>query len=1400
MAERAPAGVALVPIDFDPFDGPAIADGLPLTEPQQEMWLAVQMGDEASCAYNQCFCLALRGPLSVESMRSALHQVMHRHDALRAVIGAEGDRQQIASASRIELPVIDLSRLEQTARAAEIERLLEEETRRPFDVVTGPMMRATLIREAPNLHRLVLTVHHLVCDGWSSAVLFGDLGRLYAADRQGLPAQLPAAASYRDYVTRELERAGDTQACADEDYWARQYADSVPVLELPLERPRPGVKTYCGARQELRLEESLCRALKASGAKHGCTPFVTLLAAFEVLLSRLSGQGDLVIGVPMAGQAQLENGHLVAHCVNLVPLRCRLEPGTFLADHLKRTRGEFLEAQAHQRITFGSLLRRLKIAWDPARTPLVSVTFNIDRIGAAFDFGDLALERVDSPAKGFVNFELSVNVVDNGRDLLVECEYNSDLFTPATIRRWLEHYQALLEAVASDPGQRVGDIPLLSVADRRRLLLEWNDTRVELGVVGLVHGLFEAQAGRTPKRTAVKVGASGAMSYSQLEARANRLAQALRARGVGRGQRVGLCLERGTQMLAAVLGVLKAGAAYVPLDPTFPEERLRFMVQDAQLTLLVTDSALAGLFDVPRERQLLLDAEALAIEAQPEQRPGADATRDARPEDPAYVIYTSGSTGKPKGVVVPHRAVVNFLGSMARTPGLADDDVLLAVTTLSFDIAVLELQLPLMLGATIVMASRDEAMDGLALKALLERCGATVMQATPTTWRLLLEAGWRGRKGFKALVGGEALPEDLADQLIGQGVELWNLYGPTETTVWSTCARITDTADGISIGRPIANTTVYVLDGRRNLCPIGVPGELYIGGAGVTLGYWQRPELTAERFVPDPFGTTPGATLYRTGDLARWRGDGNLEHLGRLDFQVKVRGFRIELGEIESHIARHPAVREAVVVAREDVPGDPRLVAYVVPHDREGDLAAKLKEQLPQSLPAYMVPSAFVMLEALPQTPNAKIDRKALPAPERTGSENAYVAPRSPTEEAVAASWRKALQVERIGMQDNFFDLGGRSLAFVRMIGEVNSALGVRLGMAELIRNPTVEQFAKLIDAQRSQESLRPSALDAQPPPSNRLSTVVLLQQGPAELPMYLIYAGPGELRLAQHMGGSHRVFGIEARWPMAWRQAVTENRTSAFPSLEQMVAPYVQELRAHVGSTPCVLAGFCYAGRIAFEAALQLEKLGGKVEAVILIDTEARSMNRYKLAWQILRQDWKQPANGQSADGVVQSLGSRVKSAWHTSWWLLGKARNKLRAYFKRPELDLSTLSGVLDEQGMPVPWAILERLYIEMDKTYQFQRLDCRGVLFRTGEFEGKQIGYDPDDALGWEELFAQGVQIIPIAGHHFSIWGRQIPAIATEINRVLGRVSPDASSADVDPAKPSAASADLMTQHSL
>jgi amino acid adenylation domain-containing protein len=573
--------------------------------------------------------------------------------------------------------------------------------------------------------------------------------------------------------------------------------------------------------------------------------------------------------------------------------------------------------------------------------------------------------------------------------------------------------------------------------------------------------LFEAQVERKPERTALRSGAK-AVSYAELDSLANRIAQVLRSRGVGRGQRVGLCVERGADMVAAMLGILKAGAAYVPLDPAFPPERLRFMAEDAQLALLVSTTDLGGCFALSRERQLLLDTDVPAL-ASPDQRLSPDAELDARPEDPAYVIYTSGSTGKPKGVVVPHRAVVNFLPSMAREPGLTADDVLVAVTTLSFDIAVLELQLPLTVGATVVIARRDEAIDGRALSALLEQHRATVMQATPVTWRLLLEAGWKGRKDFKALVGGEALPKDLAEQLIAQGVELWNMYGPTETTVWSTCAHITDTSNGITIGKPIANTTVYVLDAQKNPCPVGVPGELCIGGDGVTQGYWNRPELTAERFISDPFSATPGDTLYCTGDCARWRNDGTLEHLGRFDDQAKVRGFRIELGEIEAVLAEHPAVGQAAVHLWKVQANDVRIVACCVPANAGALAPVSLRKHMRARLPEYMVPQYFVPVHEIPLTPNGKIDRSKLPAPALAEVRSRqHEAPSDPIEATIAEIWTNLIGPARpIGRADKFFEMGGHSLLALQALRQMENKLGVRLEFRVLFQESLAEIATK---------------------------------------------------------------------------------------------------------------------------------------------------------------------------------------------------------------------------------------------------------------------------------------------------------------------------------------------------
>ncbi|HEY0505109.1 MAG TPA: amino acid adenylation domain-containing protein, partial [Lysobacter sp.] len=696
----------------------------------------------------------------------------------------------------------------------------------------------------------------------------------------------------------------------------------------------------------------------------------------------------------------------------------------------------------------------------------------------------------------YENFELFVNAVQVQGGMRLECQYNTDLFDNATIRRWMAAYETLLREAVARPDLPFGRLSVVS-ENARAELQALQPAPVPFDRECRMHEVFERQCDRTPDRIAVEFNDEH-VRYDELEARANRIAHLLRARGVHRGSLVGLVLDRGVDMLAGLLGVLKAGAGYVPLDPNFPAERLSYMASDAGLAALLTTSRHADHFDLRGRPVLALDTLQEELASLPTSRIGRD-DGAAQPESVAYVIYTSGSTGRPKGVQVPHRAVSNFLSSMAKEPGLGAEDRLVAVTTLSFDIAVLELLLPLSVGARVVLADRVTAADGVALKALIARSGATVMQATPASWRLLLDAEWRGDANFKILCGGEALPADLASQLLTRCGSLWNVYGPTETTVWSTCSRVTSASD-IHIGRPIDNTQVWILDPRGELCPLGVPGEIWIGGDGVTLGYLDRAELTAERFVADPFAASKDALLYRTGDRGRWRADGVLEHQGRLDFQVKVRGYRIELGEIEALLAAHAQVARAVVVAREDRPGDVRLVAYVVGEGGALDEAA-LVSYLKGSLPDYMIPQHILFLDAIPLLPNGKIDRKSLPAPDLTVKlAGERVAPRNALERTIADAMAKVLGVAEVGVDDDFFSLGGHSLLAAQLTSRINKELGITLSLRALFDGPTVAKLARMVqgmdgEALPAREPIRPLADRTRGPMSVMQERLYLLEQ-----------------------------------------------------------------------------------------------------------------------------------------------------------------------------------------------------------------------------------------------------------------------------------------------------------------
>ncbi len=1019
-----------------------LEDAYPLAALQEGMHFHCELKPD-SAMFHDIFSFKIVAAFDRPKLETGLHQLVSRHASLRTSFDFVHYReplQVVHREVRVPLTVEDLCHLTPDEQHTALLAWFAAEKKRPYRWEEAPLVRFHVHVYGEQRFQFIVSFHHIILDGWSLAVLLTELFQDYFSMLSGTrPAVSPLRARYRDFVALEKKAASSDE---HRRFWGQKLADPT-VSALPR-----WTKSMCkgGAEQvrgpEIFVPSTVLDGLKGLALSAGVPLRSVLHAAHMKVMSVVYGSSDVLSGLLTNGrQEELDAEQMIGLFLNAVPFRLQLTGGSWL-ELCRQTFAAEQEIIPYRRFP---LIEAQKLAGGQSLFEVL------------FDFVNFHVFRglEGYPNCGFEeghyfeanNFTASVNFLLNSASTVLEFhfDYDPEQLPEEQIRELSGYYLNTLAAMASDSAVRYESFSPLSGAEKKKLLGEWNETATEFASDLLLHELFESQVQRTPERRALTFGAT-VLSYVELDARANRLAQAVRSRGVGRGQRVGLCVERGIDLLAAVLGILKAGAAYVPLDPEYPENRLRFMAEDAQLALLVATTGLAGAFGVPRERQLLLDADAQSIASAPDTRLPIDAYT-AQPEDPAYVIYTSGSTGKPKGVVVPHRAVVNFLISMAREPGLTADDVLVAVTTLSFDIAVLELQLPLTLGATVVIASRDEAVDGHALSTLLEQQRATVMQATPVTWRLLLEAGWASRTPFKALVGGEALPKDLADQLIARGVELWNMYGPTETTIWSTCARITDTSNGISIGKPIANTTVRILDAQKQLCPIGVPGELCIGGAGVTLGYWNQSELTAERFIADPFSTTPRATLYRTGDRARWRNDSMLEHLGRLDDQVKLRGFRIELAEIEAVLAEHPDVRQAAAHLWSVKANDVRIVACCV-LAKAGALApVSLRKHLRARLPEYMIPQYFLPVNEIPLTPNGKVDRRRLPTPVAAESTiGRHEAPADPVEITIAEIWTQLIQPARpIGRSDKFFEMGGHSLLALRALRQIENRLGVRL-------------------------------------------------------------------------------------------------------------------------------------------------------------------------------------------------------------------------------------------------------------------------------------------------------------------------------------------------------------------
>ena len=905
----------------------------------------------------------------------------------------------------------------------------------------------------------MLTAHHIICDGWSVNVIITELAEIYASLREQRQPDLGPVLSFSAYARGKSAAAPNEQAAA---YWAAQFANPPRPIDLPADRSRPAMKSYAGATAGRRIAAELYRAVKAAGAKQGCSLFVTLLAAFEALMGRLAGEEELVVAVPTAGQSLVEDQALVGHCVNFLPIRGGWTRETSFVDHLRSVGRQVLDAYEHQDYTLGTIVRKLAPPREVNRLPLTELQFNLERLTSRIEAAGLSID-VEPNAKAFVNYDIFWNVIESPDGLRIDCDYNTDLFDEATIVRWLACYEALLELVVADAKEPVTRIPYIPAAELHKIIEGFNDSRTGYPRSQCVHTLIEEQARATPGAVALTFDGA-AVSYQDLDARANRLAHHLRARIGSDGGRIGVLSDRSPDMVIALLAIWKAGFAYVPLDPAHPQARLRYILSDAGVSGVV--SSLAAKLELPSDLAVVdLGSERQAIESRPAVAPGANTNAEAT----AYLIYTSGSTGAPKGVEVTHRSLVNLLCSIAHRPGVGRTDTLLAITTIAFDIAALELFTPLLVGGTVAIARRDEVSDGNRLLAAIDRSGATILQGTPASWRLMLEAGFRSRAGFKMLCGGEALPRDLVDRLLEGGGALWNMYGPTETTVWSSCGEILAENDPITIGQPIANTQLHVLDRYDQPAPFGVSGQLHIGGDGVAKGYFRQDALTAEKFIPDPFKLS--TRLYRTGDVARRLPSGEIQVLGRADTQIKLRGFRIELEEIEAVLSRR--VGAAAVALREDTAGKPMLVGYLAGVSAEATPDAAVRIRLADDLPDYMIPAIWVRLDSLPVTPNGKLDRAALPAPDVSApQEQVFAAPETPLEASLASIWAEVLKVDRVSRDSDLFSLGADSIHLFQIAARANRQ-GIHLSARQLLDHRTVAALAALLGT----EGDRPSAI-----------------------------------------------------------------------------------------------------------------------------------------------------------------------------------------------------------------------------------------------------------------------------------------------------------------------------------
>ena len=1125
----------------------------PLSPGQTERWLVGGFDAAARRALNESFCVSLRGDVDKAALKLALQDVLIRHDAFRVKFSLDEPRQTLVSPTAMPVAEIDLSHQADADQALDV--FCTRASMSDFPLDHAPLAAVSLLTLSDERVVVHVVASHLVFDGWASSVFNAELATAYKARCLGMSADFKPAKSPLVFAAQEQARFEGPEGQESLRFWQAQLRNPPAPLSMG-DREPPTPRTYAADTLRVRLDGTLLTSLRTQARQSGATLFQLLLTAVTLMLRKRSGQDEFVVSIPYASQSLQHHGPLMADGVLDLPLRLSCREQDTASTVLSSVRTRLMDALDHPLMTQSTVARALGIRSAGNRPPLTGIYFNLNPKVDLSAYKPLSAAMHEGRKRGTLS-ELFFNFYEQEDALTLDLHHSSEHFSPARAQELIDALVAQCQALAA-PMATPAVVPLAPAkpnVDPR--ISQWNAaTAVPTEPGARLEQWISRQAAATPHDVAL-IAQGRTLTYAALESRANQFANLLKTRGIGVDALVGVCLTRGPDLVPALLGVLKTGAAYVPLDPGFPKDRLQYMAEDADVKLVISDSANASLSGVPRARQLLIDEDSAQIASTSDALLPAPA--DWRADAPAYVIYTSGSTGKPKGVVVPQNAVCNFLASMRHTPGLQASDRLLAVTTLSFDIAVLELFLPLVTGARAVLAQRDEAMDGEVLGRLIVQQGINVMQATPTTWHMLLDAGWQAPTGFKALCGGEPLPPSLAERLLQSGVELWNMYGPTETTVWSTLSRISDAKQKITVGRPIANTQAWILDEQLQPCAIGQEGELCIGGAGVATGYFKRPELTAEKFLTDPFNPEAGARLYRTGDLARWAADGTIEHLGRLDFQVKIRGYRIELGEIEARLAALPGIARTVVMAREDNPGDVRLVGYIVTQPGVTADESQLRTALRSDLPDYMVPQHLVALDALPLLPNGKINRNALPAPVTTApaAGRDIIAPRNELEKTLAQAMQSVLKSGELGIHDDFFTLGGHSLLAARLIALLNREQGLQLSLRSLFESPTVAKLAQAIDKMRGADA-PPARAPIVRRPDRSTAPLTLMQQRVSFIeeihPGRVVYHAPTGHRFKGPMNLEvfNRAFGEMVRRQDAFRTSIVRSPEGWIQHIDQ--------------------------------------------------------------------------------------------------------------------------------------------------------------------------------------------------------------------------------------------------------